>query len=385
MSTPEQAEAHHLSEESHVTHFTYYNPTKIHWGRNQIAQLEKDCPLDAAERILLVSDPNSARISGALDAVRQQLSSRDLFLFDRVMENPSFEIVDEGAELARSQDVELVIGIGGGSAMDAAKGIAMASQQNKSIRHYFEGRALDGLPLPIICIPTTAGTGSEVTPFAVLTDNRKAVKTAYESDHLYPTLAIIDPDFCDSMPERLIIHSGLDAICHAIEAYLSTHINPTADVLALSALETAVTHLMAASRKDPRSIDKMTYAAMLSGLAISQKSTIILHILAYPLTHNHHLPHGLANATLLPSVLDFLAFEGQCHDKLQQIHGFFKQFGGISAFLADLNVPCSLKYLNIGKETLNLYADQAMKKSDIEITPAKVDKEKLVQIYLNVE
>jgi len=364
-----------------MRHFAYYNPTKIHFGRGQINQLAKECPPDAAERIMLVSDPNSAKLSGALDAVSKELADRDLFLFDQVMENPCYEIIDQGAELARSQNIDLVLGIGGGSAMDAAKGIALASQQKKIIRTYVEGRELDELPLPIICVPTTAGTGSEVTPFAVFTDLKKKIKAGYESDHIFPTLSIVDPDFCDTMPASLVINTGLDALTHAIEAYLSTHANPVADALALEALSVVLQNLSSAAEKKKMAIDNMCYAAMLSGLAISQKSTILLHIMAYPLTHYHHLQHGLANALLLPAVLDFLQTEGQCDEKLSRIQGLFKAHGGVKKYLESLGLPMSLKHYGVTQDTFAHYADQTLVKGDIAITPAKIDKNKLIDIY----
>ncbi len=364
-----------------MTHFTYYNPTKIQLGRGQINQLARECPADAAERIMLVCDPDGARLSGALDAVCGQLSDRELILFDQVMENPSYELIDQGAELARSQSIELLVGIGGGSAMDAAKGIALASQQPKPIRAYMEGLELDALPLPIICVPTTVGTGSEVTPFAVFSDLKKEIKVGYESDHIFPTLAIIDPRFCDSLPQPLVISTGLDALTHAIEAYLSTHNNPIADTLALEALTLTVTNLKAASRKESQALDRMAYAAMLSGLAISQKSTILLHILAYPLTHYHHMQHGLANAMLLPAVLDFLKKEGECQNKLQRIEEQFNAHGGVRAFLEGLGLKLSLKTLGVSEDSFPHYADQTLVKGDIAITPAKINKEKLIGIY----
>jgi alcohol dehydrogenase class IV len=361
--------------------FTHYNPTKIHLGRGKIDQLPLDCPPDAAETIMVVTDPDSARLSGALDAVCQLLSDRDLIIFDQVMENPSYEIIDEGAKLAQSQSVDLILGIGGGSAMDAAKGIALASQQKKPLRAYAEGSDLDELPLPIICVPTTAGTGSEVTPFAVFSDHKKQIKVGYESDLIYPTLAIIDPRFCETLPEKLVVTTGLDALTHAVEALLSTHSNPIADALSIEALNQVLAHLPLAVTKDPTAIDKMSYAALLSGLAISQKSTILLHIMAYPLTTHHHLQHGLANALLLPTMLDFLRNENQCPQKLHLIDTAFAPFGGVRLFLESLGVTLSLNHYGVKEASFAQYADQTLAKGDVAITPAEVDKEKMIAIY----
>lgn len=364
-----------------MSRFTYYNPTKIHFGRGEIEHLPLECPPDAAERIMIVSDPDSARLSGALDAACELLSDRDLIVFDQVMENPTYEIIDEGAELARAQSVELILGIGGGSAMDAAKGIALASQQNKPIRTYVEGRELDELPLPIICIPTTAGTGSEVTPFAVFSDVKKKIKVGFESDHIYPTLAIVDPRFCETLPEKFVVSTGLDALTHAVEALLSTYPNPVADALALEALVHAITHLPAAMNKASSAIEEMGYAALLAGLAISQKSTILLHLMAYPLTTHHHLQHGLANALLLPSFLEFIKKENQCPDKMRSIDTAFKPVGGVSAFLESLGLTTSLSHYGVKEEGFGQFAEQTITRGDVKITPAGVDKDKIIGIY----
>ncbi len=361
--------------------FTFYNPVKLLFGRGRINQISLECPADAIERIMLVTDPDSGRLSGALDAVRAELADRELFLFDEVMENPSYDIVDQGAAQASDNDIELVIGIGGGSAMDAAKGIALASRQSRPIRDYVEGRELDDLPLPIICIPTTAGTGSEVTPFAVFTDQNKHIKTGYESNLIYPILSIVDPVFCDSMPRVLALHTGLDVLTHAVEAYLSTVCNPMADALALSALHAVVRHLDKALNGEQDARDTMARASSQAGLAISQKSTILLHIMAYPLTHHHKLPHGLANGLLLPAVMEFLKAKGNCPEKLQCIEDAFQSRGGMRKYLEELGLVLSLNSHGISAREFSLWAEQTLRKGDIAITPAELDLESIISIY----
>ena len=366
-----------------MNRFTYYNPVKLLFGRGRIDQLSLECPADAIERIMLVTDPDSGRLSGALEAVRAELTDRELFLFDEVMENPSYEIVDKGAAQAIDNDIELVIGIGGGSAMDAAKGIALASRQSSPIRDYVEGRELDDLPLPIICIPTTAGTGSEVTPFAVFTDQDKHIKTGYESNLIYPILAIVDPVFCDTMPRPLALHTGLDVLTHAVEAYLSTVCNPMAEALALEALTAVLAHLEAALNGDQQARDTMAWASSQAGLAISQKSTILLHIMAYPLTHHHQLPHGLANALLLPAVMEFLKTKGSCPEKMQRIEAAFQSRGGMRKYLEGLGLKLSLSSHGISAKEFSLWAEQTLRKGDIAITPAELDLERIINIYRN--
>lgn len=361
--------------------FTQYNPTRVHFGRGQIEQLPLAFPAQAASRIMLVTDPDGARLSGALDGTIRQFPDRELLLFDEIMENPTYEIVDRAAELARVRRVDLIVGIGGGSAMDAAKGIALTCQQSRPVQAFIEGRQIDSRPLPIVCVPTTAGTGSEVTPFMVLTDVARGIKQGYESEHIYPALAIVDPCFCDSMPAGLALNTGLDALTHAVEAYLSTLPHPATDALALDALGVVIASLKAAMSKDPSAIDAMSFAAMEAGLAISQKSTILLHILAYPLTHCHHIPHGLANALLLPAVLDFLSQEGQCDRKLNRIASLFDAGGGVRGFLESLGVRLSLSHYGVRPDAFPHYADQTLVKGDIAITPASIDRKKLISIY----
>ena len=241
--------------------FDFHLPTKVLFGRGRVRDIGPHIPGEA-RRVLVVTDRGVATRTPALDAVRRGLAGRDVRVFDGVEENPSLATVEAGTKEARDLGARLIVGLGGGSPMDAAKGIALSAAHDGDLRGLLAGDKPSSPALPVIAIPTTSGTGSEITPYAVFTDPRAGNKVGYGHPSIFPAVAIVDPELAAGMPETVALNTGLDVLAHAMEAYLSTIASPLSDTLALQAAEAVLAHLAPAVRKVPESIDRMAVAAM---------------------------------------------------------------------------------------------------------------------------
>jgi alcohol dehydrogenase class IV len=363
-----------------IDRFDFHLPTRILFGRGQVGDIGSQIPPEA-RRVFVVTDRGVATRTPALDAVRRGLAGRDVLVFDGVEENPSLATVEAGIKEARDFGAQFVVGLGGGSPMDAAKGVALAAVHDGDIRGLLAGDKPSSPALPVIAIPTTSGTGSEVTPYAVFTDTRAGNKVGYGHPSIFPAVAIVDPELAAGMPETVALNTGLDVLAHAVEAYLSTIASPLSDTLALEAAEAVLAHLSAAIRKVPGSVDRMSYAAMLAGVAITHGSTILPHIMGYPLTMFHGVPHGRASAVLLAPVLDFIRRAGRIPDRIREIDRLFAQHGGITAFLSGLGVPTKLSDYGLREDQVLAFAHKTIVKGDVRITPAEVTVEDLAEIY----
>jgi len=363
-----------------VNGFDFHLPTKILFGRGRVHDIGSHVP-GAARRVLVVTDRGVATRTPALDAVRRGLEGHDVRVFDGVEENPCLATVEAGIKEARDFGAQLVVGLGGGSPMDAAKGVALAAVHDGALRGLLAGDQPSRRALPVVAVPTTSGTGSEVTPYAVFTDPQAGNKIGYGHPSIFPAVAIVDPDLSAGMPVTVALNTGLDVLAHALEAYLSTIASPLSDTLALEASATVLAHLAPAIRKEPESIDRMAYAAMLAGVAITHGSTILPHIMGYPLTMFHGVPHGRASAVLLAPVLDFLRRAGRVPERVRTIDSLFAPHGGLPAFLNGLGVPTRLSDYGVREDELLAFARKTIVKGDVRITPAEVTVEDLAGIY----
>jgi len=351
------------------------------FGKGKIRELG-DLLSDHYKKIMVITDENLVINTDIILKIESILSDHDLLIYDQVEENPSTDSIEIAREVARNKSIDLVIGLGGGSCMDAAKGIAILGTNSGSLVDYINKMEIKNDALPLICIPTTFGTGSEVTPFAVFTDRSQGTKMALVHDNIYPMLSIIDPELGYSMPRSLIIDTGLDALGHSIEAYLSTITSDHTQTIALHAIDIIVENLEKAVQKHHVSMDRMAYASMLGGLAISQASTILPHIMGYPLTIYYNIPHGRAGMILLPAFLKYLDENLQDKEKVEKITHIFDQQNGILGFLQKLGISMKLSEYGIKKSELRDFVKKVIIKDDIHITPGDVSEEDIYGIYV---
>ena len=280
--------------------FGFGSPRKLIFGRGSIGDLGgvvKDLGLSG--KALLVTGRSFARRSGYLEKLRTILESSGIAvrIFDKVEPNPSAETVELGAELAKRERVDFIVAFGGGSAMDAGKAIAVLSSQGGRAEDYFYPAVVKPPVLPVIAIPTTCGTGSEVTKFAVI--SKGLTKKVIVGDVIVPIAAILDPDVLSYLPRELLAYTSMDAVSHAIESYFNKNANPLSDIYVYEALRTIMKYFKDAYDGSIDARERLLYASMLAGKAINLCGTTVVHGIGYYLTMRYGFQHGLANALLI--------------------------------------------------------------------------------------
>ena len=230
----------------------------------------------------------------------------DCVIFDGITGEPTDTMIENGVEMLKSSGCDFIIGIGGGSPLDSAKAIAAMAVNEGSIADY-NGKEITGEILPLVAIPTTAGTGSEATKFTVITDSEKGIKMLLKGDVLVPKLAIVDSSFTVGAPKSVTSATGLDALTHAVEAYTSRKAFSMTDTLAVSAVKRIMKYLPIAYREPDNSLarEQMSIAALEAGICINNSSVTIVHGMSRPIGALFHVPHGMSNAMLLKECLSF--------------------------------------------------------------------------------
>ena len=281
---------------------------EIVYGEGAISLSGRHAGNLGASKVLIVTDPG-VRKAGWCSKVEESLKDSGIpyVVFDRVTENPKDHEVMEGASVCSEQTCDLIIAVGGGSPMDCAKGIGVVMGNPGNILE-FEG--VDMIPNPgppLIFIPTTAGTSADVSQFSIITDTTRGVKIAIISKMVIPDIALIDPVTTTTMPLELTAATGMDALCHAFEAYVSTASSPLTDMAALSAVSIIVEHLPNAYSHPDDMVyrDRMMTASLMAGLAFSNASLGLVHAMAHSLGGALGLPHGECNALLLEKVVQY--------------------------------------------------------------------------------
>lgn len=267
-------------------------------------------PRFSARRVLLVTDSGLVK-AGVLPPVLHSLQDAGfkVTVYDRVQPDPHERLVREALQVARDGNCDMVIGLGGGSSLDVAKLVAVLINSEQDLQELYGIGKVIGQRLPLVNIPTTAGTGSEVTNISILTTNDDS-KMGIVSPQLYGDLVLLDAQLTLGLPTVHTAAAGIDAMVHAIEAYTSKHKkNPLSDALAREALRLISCHLVAACRdgNNREARENVLLGAMLAGQAFANSPVAAVHALAYPLGARHHIPHGLSNALMLVPVLQFNA------------------------------------------------------------------------------
>ena len=292
-----------------VTPWTHYNPVRVLFQPGALGEIAENVE---STRIALVTTPGFVR-RGTVNLVEKALGSRLVDVVDDVNANPDVEAVQTQSVRLRNSRPELLIALGGGSTIDTAKGLArlLTQPEDTSLLALLRGdiSAAAALALPVVAVPTTAGTGAEVTPFGTIWDHAGAKKYSIVSGDLYPRMAILDPELTLGMPPEVTVSSGLDAVSHALESAWNRNATPVTLGLATSSLRLSLNSLATASENpgDIAARSAMMQASTLAGLAISQSRTALAHAISYPLTTRFDLPHGLACSFTLPALLAFNA------------------------------------------------------------------------------
>jgi alcohol dehydrogenase class IV len=285
--------------------FLHFAPTKLVFGAKSLAELPSEVDGLGCKRALVVTDGFLATKTELLERVTSALGKRLAGVFTEVQPDSSVEIVDRGAGVANAVQADCIVSLGGGSSMDTAKGIALVHSEGGSLRDHQGFQGLSRPTTPHIAIPTTAGTGSEVTKVAVIKDDQQ--KLIFGDFHLYARVAILDPELTFGMPSAITAGTGLDALTHAIESMHAVPAEPISDALALHAIRLITQHLPRAleAPKDVVARGQMLLAATMAGIAFDNAQVGLVHAIAHTVGARHHVHHGTANAIALPHVLRF--------------------------------------------------------------------------------
>lgn len=288
--------------------FSFELPTKIEYGIGATGGLADVIKNLNAVKVLLITDKGIVR-SGLLDRIIDLLESNKLrwMVFDNVEPNPKDFNVEEGTEIASRFGPDCLVALGGGSPIDCAKAIAVVARQGGAVRDYEGPNKIDADVLPLIAIPTTAGTGSEVTFSSVITDSGDKFKFSIKDPRIAPRVALVDPEMTVSMPADLTASTGMDALTHAIEGFTAKAAEPIADSTALYAIELITSYLRTAV-SDGSNLEAragMLLGSVLAGIAFSHSDVAAVHCVAEALGGKYDAPHGVCNAVVLPAVMAY--------------------------------------------------------------------------------
>jgi len=347
-------------------------------------------------KALIVTDAGLAK-AGVADKLAGLLAIQDIdsVIFDGARPNPSIANVEHGLGLLKESQCDFVVSLGGGSPHDCAKGIALCATNGGQIRDY-EGVDRSSKPqLPLIAINTTAGTASEMTRFCIITDEARHVKMAIVDRNVTPLMSVNDPALMVAMPKGLTAATGMDALTHAVEAYVSTAANPITDACALKAVTLISNNLRLAVRdgKDLAARENMAYAQFLAGMAFNNASLGFVHAMAHQLGGFYDLPHGVCNAVLLPHVQSFNA--SVCATRLADVGramgvdslGSSAEEGAQAAIAAirdlarDVDIPAGLRELGVRLNDVPVLAANALKDACGLTNPRAADQRQIEEIF----
>ena len=347
-------------------------------------------------KALIVTDAGLAK-AGVATLIAEKLAQQDIesVIFDGAKPNPSIANVQAGLKVLKEHACDFVVSLGGGSPHDCAKGIALCATNGGHIRDY-EGVDQSAKPqLPLVSINTTAGTASEMTRFCIITDEERHVKMAIVDRNVTPLLSVNDPELMVAMPKGLTAATGMDALTHAVEAYVSTAANPITDACAIKAMELISKNLRQAVRdgKDLVARENMAYAQFLAGMAFNNASLGFVHAMAHQLGGFYDLPHGVCNAVLLPHVQTFNA--SVCAQRLTDVahalgadvRGLSPEEGAQAAIAAirtlakDVEIPAGLRDLGAKLDDIPVLASNALKDACGFTNPRQADQHQIEEIF----
>jgi len=350
-------------------------PGQLIFGNGALAELPAAVQRLSAGRALVVTDAGlvKAGIAGrAMDALASGGVSATLY--DGVTSDPDYGVVHDCLAFSRQADVQVVVGLGGGSSLDIAKLVSILLVHDTPVGDLPGVDRVPGPGLPKVLAPTTAGTGSEVTPIAVLSDTAAHLKKGVVSDYLYADIALIDPTLAAGLPPHVTAYTGVDALCHALEAYTNKHAQPFTDTIALEAMRLIGANLRraVACGEDLAARYNLALASLYGGLCLGPVNTTAVHALAYPLGGSYDVPHGVANSLLLPYVMQFNLISnlgrfsdiaqalGRPVQGLPQRAAAAQAIEAVQELCADIGIVSHLRDLGIPRDAVAPMAEAAM-------------------------
>lgn len=378
--------------------FSFQIPQSIHFGIGCLKKLPEILLEEKPGKILLISDrglEKAGAVQRVLDVLDKNGLAYDTYL--DVLPNPTVTIVNEALEKYLSCNADCILALGGGSPMDVAKAVGVLAKYGGTAMEYEGAHKVPGPIIPLVAIPTTAGTGSEVTAFSVITDTEHNYKFTIFSYELLPRYAVLDPEFILSLPQSIAAPTGIDALIHAIEAYLSRNASPFSDAMAEKALELlgANIRIFSACRQNKDAACAMMTGSMFAGIAFAWARLGNVHAMSHPLSAFYGIAHGVANSVLLPAVLDYNAISDT--GRYEKIYEYIKKgkrdsgyfvpqmlVDEIRELLLDLNIPQDLSGFGVKEEDIPAMALDAMKSGNILSNPRQTEQKDIEALYRSV-
>lgn len=372
------------------------NETSYH-GAGAIKEIVTEVKARGFQKALIVTDADLVKFN-VVNKVTDLLDANGLAyeIYDKVKANPSVAIVQDGVKVFKDSGADYMIAIGGGSPQDTAKGIGIIINNPE----FSDVVSLEGLAptknksVPVIAVATTAGTAAEATINYVVTDQVKRRKFVCVDPHDIPVVAVVDPDMMSSMPKGLTAATGMDALTHAIEGYTTLGAWELADTLNLKAVELISRSLRKAVENDPKGREDMALGQYVTGMAFSNVGLGVVHGMAHPLGAFYNTPHGIANAVLLPYVMEFNAdYTGEKFREIARVMGVkgvdemsqaeYRKaaIDAVKQLSHDVNIPETLKEIGVKEEDLEALADAAMADVCTGGNPRPCTKELILEVY----
>lgn len=384
--------------------FTFSIPQNIVFGAGSLSKLPELAKKLEKSKALIISGPHLEKI-GLVAKCCDALNSAGIesVTFCRTEANPSVETVDAAAQLFAESGADFIVAFGGGSPLDVAKAVAVKAKFGGKITDYEGGGKVRGPVVPMIAIPTTAGTGSEVTAFSVITDHERNYKLTIASNYLLPAYAILDPELIYTVPKGTAAACGLDAMIHALESYLSKAASPFSEMFSLKALELIGSSIRGyvKQRDEGEAAEKMLLGSLFAGIAFSHARLGDVHAMSHPVSAFFDIPHGLANAILLPKVVEFNESETKDPALQEKYYEIYRCMSKnplsrdkfvpsmlkteLAALNEELEIPAGLEKAGIKKadfeKVLGQMAQDAMKSGNISVNPRETRLEDVLELY----
>lgn len=378
-----------------MNEFLFSIPQNIAFGSGSLKKLPEFAKKLGRKKAFIISGPHLNRI-GMVKKCVDSLETQNICSesFTQTEGNPCTETVEKAATAFKESGADFIVAFGGGSPLDVAKAVAILGTYGGKITEYEGVGKVPGVVVPIIAIPTTAGTGSEVTSFSVITDRRRNYKFTISSNYLLPEYVILDSQLIQSVPSQTAAACGADAMVHALESYISLAASPFTEMFSLKALQFIGNNIRryVANRQDSEAAEGMMLGSLMAGIAFSHARLGNVHAMSHPVSAFFDVPHGVANAILLPTITDFnaLADNGKYYDiyycltqNPKERNKFKPEMLSkeIRKLLIDINIPQSLSQVGVKEEFFDKMADDAMRSGNISINPRMTTKDDIIALY----
>ncbi len=375
--------------------YTWEIPTRLIFGPGSSRQAGEQLRKLGGSKALVVTD-RGVEAAGILGSIFEALTAAKVpyALYAGVEPNPSIKCVEEAAALYKAEGCDCLLGVGGGSSMDTAKAAGAAIANPGIDLRDMEGTGHVPNPIaPLVAVPTTCGTGSEVTVAAVITDTERHYKIPILSPYLIPKVALIDGNLVTKLPGPVVAATGMDALCHAIESYTNLNTNPVSDALDIKAIGLIAEWIRpATANANLEAMSHMLLAATMAGMGFSNTRLTIVHSMSQPVGGHYGVPHGVANAILLPLVMEYNLIGnprrfadvaramGVDTTGLTPIEAARLSVQAVRELSRDLGIPESFKPFGVKEESIPALVEDSMRSGNIPVNPVRVTREMLAEI-----